>query len=416
MSQSEIRKEELPFDIDKVMEKWKKVKKLEDINGPDGVLHEMFKGLIEKVLKAEQEIHLGYEPYQKADYNQTNSRNGYSKKTMKSDTGTVDLKIPRDREGTFEPQIIKKHQRFDHDLERKITGLYARGMSTRDIQSQLEEFYGTEISPAYVSKVTDKILDGIIEWQNRPLDEVYAVIFLDAIHYKIRQDNRVIVKAAYTALGINLDGKVDVLGIWVGENEGAHFWLGVLNELKTRGVNDILIACVDGLKGFPEAIGNAFPRTLTQLCIVHQIRNSLRYVGSKHYKEFVADLKLIYRAINIETAESSLKTLDEKWGQKYKPAVQSWKNNWSNLSTFFQFPEEIRKMIYTTNAVEAVHRQFRKVTKTKGSFPTDDSLKKMLYLATIGLKGSLRSKRNWPLILGQLKIIFEDRIPATVNF
>lgn len=413
-----IRKDEIPFDIDKVLEKWKRAKDLKDLNGPDGVLQEMFKGLIEKILKAEQAIHLGYEPYEKSDENQTNSRNGYSKKTLKSDsTGKeFDIQIPRDRDGSFEPQLIKKHQRFDPELERRITGMYARGMSTRDIQSQLEEFYGTDISPAYVSKVTDKILDGITEWQNRPLESVYAVVFLDAIHYKIRQDNKVISKAAYTAMGIDMDGKVDVLGIWIAESEGAHFWLSVLTELKSRGVDDILIACIDGLKGFPASIENAFPKTQIQLCIVHQIRNSMRFVGTKHHKEFMVDLKLVYRAINREQAELALEKLIEKWGAKYPSAVHGWKSNWENLSTFFQFPAEIRKMIYTTNAVEAVHRQFRKVTKTKGSFPTDEALKKMLYLATIGLKKSLKAKRDWAMMLGQLKIVFEDRIPETRNF
>jgi len=414
----QIKKSDLPFDLEKVIEKYQKSKKLEDLTGPGGVVHELTKGFIERILKAEQELHLGYEPYQKFDsIAQPNSRNGYSKKTLKtSSNGDVPINIPRDRDGTFEPKIIKKHQKFDPELEKKITGMYARGMSTRDIQSQLEEFYGTDISPAYVSLVTDKILEGISEWQNRPLDETYAVVFLDAIFYKIRQDNKVITKAAYTALGINLEGKVDVLGIWLAESEGAHFWLSVLSELKNRGVNDILIACVDGLKGFPEAIENAFPKTLTQLCIVHQIRNSIRFVASKHQIEFMTDLKTVYKAINLESAEIALKKLEEKWGDKYQAAVQSWKNNWNNLSTYFQFPAEIRKMIYTTNAVEAVHRQFRKVTKNKGSFPTDDSLKKILYLATLGLKGSLRNKRDWSIMLGQLKIIFKERIPDQLNY
>jgi transposase-like protein len=291
--------------------------------------------------------------------------------------------------------------------------MYARGMSTRDIQAQLEEFYGTEVSPMLISRVTDALLDGIKEWQARPLDDIYPVLFMDAIHYKIRQDGKVVSKAAYTCLGINLDGKVDVLGVWLSENEGAHFWLSVMSDLKNRGVKDVLIACVDGLKGFPEAIASAFPKAQVQLCVVHQIRNSLRYMASKHQKEFLSDLKLVYRAPNIEVAEAELASLAEKWKQRCPMAIQGWQNNWHNLSTFFAYPEELRKMVYTTNAVEALHRQFRKVTKTRGAFPTDDALKKMLYLATIDLKGSFRSKQGWPQILGQLRIIFGDRVPES---
>lgn len=407
--------QEPSFDLTKVQEKLKNVKTLADLTGPGGPVQELMKQAVERILKAEQEDHLGYEPHRKNDSQQTNSRNGYSKKTVKTASGPMDLSIPRDREGTFEPKFVEKFQTFDPDLERRITGMYARGMSTRDIQSQLEEFYGTDISPTLISKVTDKVLDGVKEWQCRPLDDTYAVVFMDAIHYKIRQDGKVISKAAYTCMGINLDGKVDVLGLWLAETEGAHFWLTVLNELKTRGVKDILIACVDGLKGFPDAIGSAFPKTEVQLCVVHQIRASLRYLASKHHKEFIKDLKLVYRAPSLEVAEAELASLEDKWGAKCPAAVAGWRQNWTNLSTFFAYPPEIRKMIYTTNAVEALHRQFRKITKTKGSFPTDDALKKMLYLATLDLKGAFRSKREWPLILGQLKIVFGERIPQHAN-
>jgi putative transposase len=406
--------ESLPFDLNKVQDKLKDVKTLSDLTGPGGPLQELLKQAVEHILKGEQEAHLGYEPYKKKTATQTNSRNGYSKKKIKTSSGPMDLSVPRDREGSFEPKFIEKHQTFDPELERKITGMYARGMSTRDIQSQLEEFYGTEISPAWISKVTDKVLDGVKEWQARALDDIYPVVFLDAIHYKIRQDAKVITKAAYTCLGINLEGKTDVLGIWLSENEGAHFWLSVLSDLKARGVKDILIACVDGLKGFPEAINSIFPKTQVQLCIVHQIRNSLRYMASKYQKEFLVDLKQVYRAPSLEVAEDELDRLDAKWGSRCPNAVAGWKDNWPNLSTFYGFPQEIRKMIYTTNAVEALHRQFRKVTKTKGSFPTDDALKKMLYLATIDLKSAFKSKQGWPQILGQLKIVFEDRIPHHV--
>ena len=407
--------EELPFDLDKVQAKLKKVKTLADLTGPGGPMQELMKQAVERILKGEQEDHLGYEPYQKADSKQTNSRNGYSKKTVKTSAGPVELNIPRDRNGSFEPKFIEKYQTFDPDLEKKITGMYARGMSTRDIQSQLEEFYGTDVSPMLVSKITDKVLDGVREWQARPLDDIYPVVFMDAIHYKIRQDGKVISKAAYTCLGISLEGRVDVLGLWLAETEGAHFWLSVLSDLKSRGVKDILIACVDGLKGFPEAINSAFPKTEVQLCVVHQIRNSLRYMASKHQKQFMADLKQVYRAPTLDVAEAELARLDENWGIRCPMAVAGWKNNWVHLSTYFSYPAEIRKMIYTTNAVEALHRQFRKVTKTKGSFPTDDALKKMLYLATLDLKGGFRSKQGWPQILGQLQIIFEGRIPQHLN-
>ncbi len=399
------------FDVSKVQAKLKNIKTLSDLTGSNGIIQEMIKQTVERILKAEQEAHLGYEPYQKGKKAPKNSRNGYSSKTLKTASGEVAVEIPRDREGSFEPEFIKKHQSFDPDLEKRVTSMYARGMSTRDIAEQLREFYGTEVSPALISKITDKVLEGVLAWQQRPLDDVYAVVFMDAIHYKIRQDAKVISKAAYTCMGINIDGKVDVLGIWLSENEGAHFWQTVLSDLKSRGVADILIACIDGLKGFPQAIEAIFPKTQVQLCVVHQIRSSLRYLGSKYHKEFIKDLKEVYRADNHEVAETNLEILEEKWGAKCPSAVQGWRTNWTNLATYFQFPAEVRKMIYTTNAVEALHRQFRKVTKTKGAFPTDDALKKMLYLATLDLKGAFRQKRDWAVILGQLKIVFGDRIP-----
>lgn len=405
--------EQPAFDISKIEEKLKNVKTLSDLTGPGGVFQEMFKGTIERILRAEQEAHLGYEPYQKQDKGQKNSRNGYSKKTLKTASGPLEIEVPRDRAGSFEPKFVKKHQTFDPDLEKRVTSMYARGMSIRDIQAQLEEFYGTEVSHVLISKITDKVLEGAEEWQSRALADVYPVVFLDAIHYKIRVDGKVTSKAAYTVMGISIDGRVDVLGLWIAESEGAHFWLSVLTELKARGVKDILIACIDGLKGFPEAIGQAFPKTQVQLCVVHQIRASLRYLASKYHKEFLADLKLVYRAPSEEIAQGELEKLDEKWGKKCPSAVAGWKANWSNLSTFFAFPEDVRKMIYTTNAVEALHRQFRKVTKTKGAFPTDEALKKMLYLATLDLKGSFRSKQGWPEKLGALKIVFGERIPET---
>ena len=399
------------FDIQKIEERLKNVKSMKDLTGQNGVIQSMIKSTVERILKAEQEAHLGYEPYRKAEKAQTNSRNGYSKKRFKTPSGEVEIDIPRDREGSFNPEFVRKHQSFDEDLESRVVSMYARGMSTRDIAQQLKEFYGADVSPTLISRITDKVLDGVQTWQQRPLESVYAVVFMDAIHYKIRQDSKVISKAAYTCLGIGLDGRVDVLGLWIGESEGAHFWLSVLSDLKARGVDDILIASVDGLKGFPQAIETIFPKTQVQLCVVHQIRNSIRYVAYKYQREFVTDLKRIYRATNLEAAEHELTALEEKWNARYPTAVAGWRKNWQHLSTFFAYPQEIRTMIYTTNAVEALHRQFRKVTKTKGVFPTDDALKKMLYLATLDLKGQFRQKQNWPLMLGQLKIIFGDRIP-----
>lgn len=399
-----------PFDVSKVTEMFKNVKSLSDLTGSNGIIQEMIKGTVERILKAEQENHLGYEPYHKEGKSKDNSRNGTSKKTLKTSSGEVEIDVPRDRKGSFEPQFIQKHQSFDPDLEKRVTSMYARGMSTRDIGQQLAEFYGTDVSPTLISRITDKVLEGVHAWQTRPLDDVYAVVFMDAIHYKIRQDAKVITKAAYTCMGINLRGQVDVLGLWLSENEGSHFWSTVLTDLKSRGVKDILIACVDGLKGFPEAIAQAYPPTMVQLCVVHQIRTSLRYLGSKYHKEFLVDLKEVYRASTLDIAETGLLKLDEKWSGKCPSAVKGWRDNWVHLSTFFAFPAEVRKMIYTTNAVEALHRQYRKVTKTKGAFPTDDALKKMLYLATLDLKGSFRSKRDWPTMLGQLKIVFGDRI------
>lgn len=409
-----MKKEVYSFDTSKVEEKLRNVKSLSDLTGSNGVIQEIIKGTVERILQAEQESHLGYEPYKKKSKTD-NARNGYSQKTMKTSSGEVELDIPRDRKGTFEPQFVQKYQSFDPDLEKRVISMYARGMSTRDIGQQLADFYGVEVSAPLISKITDKVLEGVTQWQARALEDVYAVVFMDAIHYKIRQDGKVISKAAYTCMGVDLDGKVDVLGLWIGEAEGAHFWQSVLNDLRTRGVKDILIACVDGLKGFPEAIETIFPNTMVQLCVVHQIRTSLRYLASKHHKEFAGDLKEIYRASTLENAEAALTKLEEKWGSKCPAAVSTWRTHWTNLSTFFLFPEEIRRMIYTTNAVEALHRQFRKVTKTKGSFPTDDALKKMLYLATLDLKGAFRSKREWPVMLSQLKLVFGDRIPQTVN-
>jgi transposase-like protein len=302
-------------------------------------------------------------------------------------------------------------QKIDPKLERQIISLYSQGLSTRSISKQLEEIYGTEVSASFISTVTDQLLPEIAEWQNRPLSEVYPVVFLDALMYKVRADNKVSQKAVYTVLGINLDGEVDVLGLWLAETEGAKFWLSVLNDLKTRGVKDILLACVDGLKGFPEAIEVAFPRTQVQLCVVHQIRNSLKYLSSRDKKLFMLDLKKVYKAPNLKSAETALDELEKRWKGSNPAAVRGWRQNWQELSTYFDYSANIRKMIYTTNAVEGMHRQFRKATKTKGSFSNDDALMKLLYLSITNAKKSLRNKQGWPTILAELKITFEDRIP-----
>jgi len=403
------------FDFGPVLEKIKSAKKIEDLTGPGGVAQLILKEAMEQILKAEQKEHLGYDAYKKEDPLQSNSRNGYYSKKIKTSKGSLKIDVPRDREGSFEPQIVKKFQGTDPWVEKSITSMYARGMSVRDIQGQLQEIYGTEVSPSFITSVTDHVLEGIKEWQGRPLESIYPILFLDAIHYKIRQDGKVISKAAYTCLGYTLEGKMDILGIWIAEKEGAHFWLSVLSEIKGRGVEDILICCIDGLKGFPEAISQVFPQTQIQLCVVHQIRASLRFVSWKDSREFIKDLKLIYRAESLELAERELENLEGKWGKRYPSAVKSWKSNWHHLSTFFSYPPEIRKMIYTTNLVESLHRQFRKVTKSKGSFPTDDALKKMLYLATFNIKGVKQGKQGWPRILGQLELIFGERISEKRN-
>lgn len=403
------------FDVKKVEEKIRNAKGIEDLTGRDGIIQEIIKSTVERILKAEQEAHLGYEPYQKKNKQIRNSRNGYSQKTMKTSSGCMEIEIPRDREGAFDPQFIKKHQSFDPDLERRVLSMYAKGMTVRDIGSHLKDFYGTEVSAPLISKITDSVMELVKEWQSRPLERVYAVVFMDAIVYKARLDNKVVNKAAYTCLGIDLEGKSDILGIWIGDAEGAHFWLNILTELKSRGVEDILIACVDGLKGFPEAIAHIFPQAQIQSCILHQIRNSLRYVGSKHQKEFMGDLKAVYKAPSLQAAEDGLDKLEEKWKDRYWVVISSWRNNWTYLSTFFNFPQEVRKMIYTTNAVEGLHRQFRKVTKSKTIFPTDDSLLKMLYLASQDACKKMRAKQNWALMLGQLKVIFGERVPMELR-
>lgn len=373
--------------------------------GKEGILTPLIKNLTEAALEGELDSHLGQEIA-------ANRRNGKSKKTIKSLNGSFDLKTPRDRAGTFSPQLVKKHQTtLNNELERKIIALYGLGMSYKDISTHIQEMYGLEVSAGALSAVTDKIIHTVKEWQARPLDSVYPIVWLDAIHYKIRENGKVASKAIYTILGVNLEGRKEVLGLYISENEGANFWLQVLTDLSNRGVGDILIACVDGLKGFPEAIETIFPETEVQLCIVHQIRNSLKYVGSKNQKEFMTDLKRVYKASNKDFAETELDTLADKWNDKYPIVIKSWRNNWERLSQYFKYPEDIRRIIYTTNIIEAVHRQFRKLTKTKGAFPNQDSLLKLLYM---GIQNASRKwtmpVQNWSLTISQLAIFFEGRL------
>ena len=375
------------------------------IDGKDGVLAPLIKQLTEAALQAELESHLTTEINK-------NRKNGKSTKTMKSSVGEFELDVPRDRNGSYEPQIVKKHQTHMSDhIEQKILSLYALGNSYSQISEHIEEMYRVELSKATLSAITDKVIPLLKEWQQRPLESTYPFVWLDAIHYKIKENGRYISKAVYTILGVGLNGKKEILGLYISENEGANFWLQVLTDLNNRGVQDILIASVDGLKGFPEAIKAIFPNTEIQLCIVHQIRNSIRYVASKNQKEFMKDLKLIYQAISKEAAEDALVQLEEKWAKKYPIVIQSWKNKWGNLSAYFKYPEDIKRIIYTTNIIESVHRQFRKLTKTKGAFPNENSLLKLLYM---GIQNASKKwtmpMRNWSLTISQLAIFFEGRI------
>lgn len=378
-------------------------------------VHEFVKMLtaetIQEVLDGELENELGYSKYDYKNKQTSNSRNGYSKKTVQSSQGEIEIKIPRDRQGEFEPQLVKKHQMDISAIEDKIIFMYSQGTSTRDIQKAMMELYGIEVDDTRVSKITDKILPLIREWQERPLQSVYAMVILDAIHYNVREAGIVTKKAAYIAVGTDLDGKKDVLGIWLGASESSKYWLSVLNGLKNRGLKDILIASVDGLSGFVDAIAVAFPDTEVQRCIIHQIRSSTRYVSYKDVKAFTADLKPIYKAATEELALMALDEFEQKWGKKYPLAVKSWRVNWNELSTMFKYSPEIRKLIYTTNAIENFNRQLRKVTKTKSAFVSDDALMKLLYLTTMGIieKWTI-SIRDWPSILDNLMIHFGDRV------
>jgi len=375
--------------------------------GKDGAFAPMLKEFLETAMDAELTEHLDDEQRQKG-----NRKNGSHPQTAKDSGSTLDIETPRDRSSSFEPQIVKKRETIlAESLENKILGLYGHGMSLRDISTHIKDMYDTEISATTLSSITDKIIPVVKEWQNRELDSLYCIVFLDAMYYKVKDEGKIVTRCVYNILGINIEGHKDLLGMYVAESEGANFWLGVLNNLQQRGVEDILIASIDNLKGFAEAIASIYPKTEVQTCIVHQIRNSIKYVASKDQKPFMADLKPVYKAITLDEAEQKLQELQEKWGKKYPVVIDSWHRNWSKLTTYFRYPGDIRKLIYTTNTIEGFHRQIRKVTKTKAAFTSDMALLKLIYLATINIqKKWTQSLQNWSLTVSQLSIIFGDRL------
>ena len=375
-------------------------------------MKEMFREVVQTAMAVELDEELGRERCQRAEGSggTPNYRNGYSKKAVKTQLGEVEIKVPRDRNGVFEPKIIGKYSRSADGMEEKILALYACGMSQRDIAEQIKELYGVEISPELVTKITEKIMPEVAAWQNRPLEKVYPFIFMDAIHYKVKEDHRYVTKAAYVVLGITMDGTKDILGVWIGEHESSKFWLSVLNDLKSRGVLDVYLFCTDGLCGMQEAIQAAYPQSRLQRCIVHQIRSSTRFVSWKDIKQVVADLKKIYTAVTLDEAEDALLQFGEKWRKQYPSCVKSWEENWDVLSTFYEYPAEIRKIIYTTNIIEGLNRQFRQITKNKPSFTSDDSLRRMLYLAAQRIVKHWKSRyQNWDLVLSQLQLMFAGR-------
>jgi transposase-like protein len=396
-----------------------KIRELLQISGVSSMddIQDLFKETIaefmENGLEAELDDELGYSRYDYKNKETENSRNGYSKKTLKTGFGEAEIDVPRDRKGEFEPQILKKNQTsVSQAIEEKIISMYAKGMTTADIEMHIRDIYGQEVSDTTISRITDKILPMAQEWQQRPLESIYAVVFLDAIHYHVRSEGQIVKKAVYIAIGVDLDGKKDVLGMWVGENESAKYWATVLNSLRNRGVADIFIACTDNLKGFSEAIEGVYPKTEIQNCIIHQLLNSGRYVSYKDIKALMADLKCVYAAVDEPAALAALEAFAERWDGKYLKISRSWRENWPNLSTYFKFPKEIRKLIYTTNSIESFNRQLRKVTKTKSVFPTDESLFKMLYLAMMDITRKWTGRRqDWSVIHAQLSVYFAERMP-----
>jgi putative transposase len=403
----------MPIDHKLIDNLLKDYKTPEDILGDNGLLKQLTKAVLERAMQAELTDHLGYEPHDSAGDNSGNSRNGKSRKTLKGEFGNLPIEVPRDRNASFEPKIVPKGQTRFEGFDDKILSLYARGMTTREIQAHLEEMYQVEVSPSLISSVTDAVVEEVKAWQNRPLDALYPILYLDALQVKVRDGAHIRNKAIYLAIGVNLAGIKEVLGLWVAQTEGAKFWLQIVTELKNRGVADIFIACVDGLKGFPEAIEAVFPQAEVQLCIVHLVRHSLNYVGWKQRKEVAADLQTIYRAAKREEAEVRLSEFAEKWDSQFPTISRSWRANWERITPFFAYPEDIRRVIYTTNAIESVNMSLRKIIKNRGSFPTDEAALKLLYLAlqNIARKWTMPIK-EWKAALNRFAILFEDRMPA----
>ncbi len=404
--------QEIMPSAEEVQRELAKAKSMDDFFGKEGIFARLFAHTLEELLETEMSEHLGYERYEAKGRNSGNNRNGRYAKKLRTSSGETTIQVPRDRKGEFEPQVVKKQVANTNELEDKIIGMYAKGMSVRDIQGTLQELYGVDVSPTTLSAITDKVWELVETWQNRSLASIYPIIYLDAIHIKLRREGKVENIAVYTVLGVDLEGHRDVLGHWVGEgNETSNFWLSVITDLQTRGVKDIFIACMDGLSGFKEAVLAVFPQTQIQRCVIHQIRNSLKYITWTDRKAFMADLKEVYQAATRESAEAHLRQLNEKWSDKYAIAIRAWQNNWEDLATFFAYPAEIRRLIYTTNAVEGYHRQLRKVTKSKSIFPTPEAARKLLFLANRDiLKKWTMPIQNWPLILNQLVIRFEGRL------
>ena len=385
--------------------------KPEDAQDVQAMLRDLLGDTIQQMLEAELDEHLGYTKYDYKNKQTDDSRNGYSPKTVTSSVGDIPIDVPRDRKGDFEPQSVKKNQTDISNIEDQVLSMYAKGMTTRDISAHLQSIYGVDASAEMISRMTDRILPIAKEWQNRPLAKKYAVVFMDAVHFNVRQDGRTVKKAVYVAIGTRLDGHREVLGLWVGGNESAKYWVGVLNEIRNRGTEDIFIISVDGLTGFTDAIGAVYPKAEIQRCIVHQIRYTTKFVSYKDIKAFMNDLKAVYQAPTLEQAEAGLDRLEENWGSKYPSSAASWRNNWPQLSAYFKYPHELRRMIYTTNQIENYNRQLRKVTKTRTIFPSDDALFKLLYLATVDITEKWNGRdRDWGKILSQLCIYFEDRI------
>ena len=405
------RKNDINFDYNSEI---KKCKTIDDVLGKNGLVQRLVKDVLENILEAEMDEHLGRDKYQRQsniEPGERNYRNGYSQKNLRSSFGDVDLDIPRDRKSEFEPQIVKKYETVCNELDKKIISLYAKGMTTSDIQAEIEDLYGITISPSMVSKITDKVIATATEWQNRMLDKIYPIVYLDAMYFKVRSNGKIVNKAVYICLGYTMEGYKDILGLWVDEAEGAKFWLGICNDLKNRGVKEILIACMDGLKGLPQAIQTVFPSANIQTCIVHQIRNSIKYIASKDKKSFMKDLKEVYKAPTEELALAQLDKLKETLGNSYGMVIDSWYNNWNNLSTFFDFSPRIRKMIYTTNALEGFNRQVRKYTKSRTIFPTDESLNKCVYLATMEIMEKwTQPVPNWGATLAELTLFFTEEL------